>query len=292
MQRILITGGTGFIGRELTLALRRSGALVITAARTGADFNCDLVHESLPPEAFQDVDAIVHLAGSPLFTRWNDTVKQKIYDSRILSTRRLVSSLSNLRPRPQTLITASAVGYYGHKGEQVVAETSTPGQDFLARVCQDWEAEARQAESLGIRTVQVRTAPVIGAGGMLTLLAPLYRLGLGGPIGTGQQWFPWIAHEDIILTYQFVLDHLELSGPINAAVGSVRYKTFSRHLAEVLGHPHFMRYPTDFLRLIFGEFADSITQSQRIVPEKLSQEGFSFAITDISHALEESFSTD
>lgn len=291
-MRVIITGGAGFIGQSLTDALIEKGHQVTVfdhhPPSPGVAFvQVDLGGQELPSELFQNVDAIIHLAGRNIFARWNEPLKKQIYESRILGTRSLLKSLAKLARKPEALISASAVGFYGDRGEENLDESSTHGNDFLAKVCIDWEKEARIAENYSIRTVQVRTAPVMGAGGLLAKIAPLYKLGLGGPLGSGQQWFPWIHLKDIVNTYVFALENTDIRGPINGCSPHlIRNLEFSRILAQVMHKPHIFKVPQWAVRLVFGDLADVVLSSQKVHPAVLSKTGYKFAFPDMRKALE------
>lgn len=280
MKTILITGGTGFIGTPLVAKLKSSGyALVVIARKPGQGYlNLELTRDFIPQEVLESASVIIHLAGEPIFQRWTPRVKQAIYDSRILSTRNIVASLRQAKQRPSVLITASATGYYGNTGEEIVKEIAPPGDGFLAKVCIDWETEARQAESLGMRTVQIRTAPVLDSnGGVLAQLIPWYKLGLGSIWGNGQQWFPWISLTDIVAVYCTALEQTNLSGPINAVAPQItRQETFARTLAERFHQRLLFRIPSWGLRIILGEFGNTLLDSQHVVPQKLINRGYTF----------------
>lgn len=291
-MKVIITGGSGFIGQKLTAALLEKGyhltILDHHPPKQPVEFvKIDLAGQELPEALFKDVEAIIHLAGKNIFGRWNASVKKAIYESRISGTRGLVSSLKKLSQRPKTLISASAVGFYGERGEAELDEASAPGTDFLASVCVDWEKEAREAESLGLRTVQVRTAPVMGHGGLLSKMLPIYKLGLGGPIGNGQQWFPWVHMEDIVNIYLFALTQENIRGPVNAcSPQQIRNKEFSDTLARVINRPAFLRLPLWALKLRFSDLAEAIAASQKVYPRKLQEAGYIFLFPDMRQALE------
>ncbi|MDP2744759.1 MAG: TIGR01777 family oxidoreductase [Dehalococcoidia bacterium] len=290
-MKVMVTGGAGFIGERLIdTVLERGHTVTVLNHRPPrqkvAHVLVDLAGQLLPAELFEGVDAVIHLAGRNIFACWNDKVRKSIYDSRILSTRSLVSSIARLDRKPSVFVSASAVGIYGERGEEELDESSAPGGDFLARVCLDWEAEARKAEALGLRTAQVRTAPVLGHGGMLAQMLPLYRWGLGGPLGSGRQWFPWIHIQDIVGIYVFSIENKGVIGPINAcAPGQVTNKQFSDALGKVLRRPAFMRVPQQAVRLVFDGLADFILASQKVVPRKAAAAGYQFAFPEISGAL-------
>lgn len=288
---ILITGGSGFIGTALTTTLMQRGHKVkildLQPPKLAVEFRrIDLTAEPPNADVFTGVDAVVHLVGFPIFARWNDRIKKRIYDSRILSTRNLVSSLGQLSDKPHVLVSASAIGYYGDRGEEDLYESSAPGEDFLAKVCVDWEREARNAESFGIRTVQIRTAPVLGKGGLLTQMLPAYRFGLGGPLGSGAQWFPWVHLSDIAGIYLFAIENGALEGPVNScAPQQVRNREFSDELARVLRRPAFFRMPKFILRAVLGGLADAIVASEKVYPKKLLENGYPFLFPNLNDAL-------
>lgn len=291
-MRVIITGGAGFIGQRLTAALIEKGHQIIVLdhhppSSEVAFVQVDLAGQELPAELFQNIDAIIHLAGRNIFARWNQQVKKEIYDSRILGTRSLVKSLAKLSRKPEVFISASAVGFYGDRGEENLDESSTQGSDFLAKVCIDWEKEALVAGNYGIRTVQVRTAPVLGAGGLLAKVAPLYKLGLGGPLGSGNHWFPWVHLQDIVNIYIFALENRDMRGPVNACSPHlVRNSEFSRVLAQVMHRPHLFKVPRWAVRLVFGDLADVVLSSQKVHPAFLTRASYKFAFPDIRKALE------
>lgn len=290
---IIVTGGSGFIGGALTGLLRQQGYRVITISRHAASGDldsiaCDLVSTQPDPEVFIRATAVIHLAGRSIFSRWTAPVKQEIYDSRIVSTHHLVKAFAQLKlnDRPKVFITASATGYYGDRGEKELTETMGPGSDFLAQLCRDWEAAAHRAEQLGIRTVQIRTAPVLGKGGLLQLLRPFYLCGLGGPIGDGRQWQPWIHLEDLIQIYSLAASDERFRGPINAAAPeTVRYTYFAQTLAKLLHRPALLHLPTWLLRLGLNDFAVAVTASQRVLPTRLSELGFTWRHPKLGSAL-------
>ena len=291
MNKVVITGGSGFIGQQLTVALLQKGYEVsifdLHPPKQGAFLKVNLMDENLPGKLFKDVDAIIHLAGTNIFGRWNEQVKKSIYESRILGTRNLVSSLEKLIQRPKVLVSASAVGIYGDRGGEDLYESSTPGSDFLAKVCIDWEKEARQAEKFGLRTVQIRTAPVLGHGGLLSKSLPIYKLGLGGPIGSGRQWFPWIHIQDIVEIYIFAMENEKIQGPVNSCSPQhITNKEFSDTLAKVLHRPAFFKVPKWALKLIFNDLTDFIIASQKVYPKKLVDAGYKFSFPNIKKAIE------
>lgn len=289
MKQIVVTGGTGFIGQKLVSTLKERDYEVTVIGREGREagvIKIDLANVEPSPDLFEGVEAVIHLVGAPIFQRWNNKTKQAIYESRILSTRNIVSALAKTKKKPKALISASAIGYYGDRGEEILDESASPGSDFLARVCIDWEQEARAADSLGIRAIQVRTAPVLGKGGILDLIAPLYRSGLGAILGDGKQWFPWIHHADIVGIYLFCLEQTSLNGPVNAcSPRSSRFADFARTLAAVLHRPLLLKASPWLLRLVIGELAGAALFSQHTTPKRLIDAGYTFQFPELKEAL-------
>lgn len=290
-MRIIITGGSGFIGQHLANNLLTKGHEVIiwdlkTPEEKSDYVEINLVEHEPRPELFEGVDAIIHLLGKNIFGRWTDDLKQQIYDSRIKSTRNLVTALSKLEQRPRVLISASAAGYYGDREEEELTEEAGPGEDFLSTVAKDWEEEARKADALGMRTVQIRTALVLGPQGLLGKLVPLYTFFIGGPLGSGNQWFPWIHLQDIVGIYTFALEQKTLQGPVNAAAPeNVRNKEFSKVLARTLNRPSFFHIPSFALHVLYNEFAGAIMASQKVSSKKLIEAGYKFQYPNLQKAL-------
>jgi uncharacterized protein (TIGR01777 family) len=289
----LVTGGTGFIGQHLVHRLERP----VVAGRSvhkikqllGNVIPCQWdMKTPLDRSALEKVDTVFHLAGESVFNgRWNAARKQQIMDSRQQGTRKLIASLAGLDRPPAVLVCASAIGYYGARGNEPLNEAAAPGTDFLARVCQAWEDEARQAEKLGIRVVSVRIGVVLGSdGGALPRMLLPFRLGLGGRIGSGRQFMSWIHVDDLVGIFLHAATESEVRGPVNAvAPQPVTNREFTATLAEVLRRPAFLAVPAPVLRVTLGEFADVLLGSQRVIPEKILQTGYSFAYPELREAL-------
>lgn len=292
-MRCLVTGGTGFIGKHLVRRLERP----VVAGRNvhrikqllGDVIPCQWQSGApLDRSILENVDAVFHLAGESVFSgRWNPARKQQIMDSRLLGTRNLVASLAGLDRTPAVLVCASAIGYYGARGNEPLNEAATPGTDFLAQVCQAWEEEARQAEKLGIRVVSIRTGVVLGSdGGALPRMLLPFRLGLGGRIGSGNQYMSWIHIDDLVGIFLHAATESKVRGPVNAvAPQPVTNREFTAALARVLRRPAFLAVPAPLLRVTLGEFAEVLLGSQRVVPEKILQTGYSFAYPQLMGAL-------
>ena len=302
---ILVTGATGLVGRRLLRALLRAGnhVRVLTrnptharlegggaerGAATAEAMAWDGTHA--PRTALSRAAAVVHLAGEPIFAgRLTPARRTRIYESRVRSTEELAASLGQLAPgeRPQVLVCASAVGYYGSRGEELLDESKGPGEGFLARVCVDWEAAAAQAAHHGVRVVQLRIGIVLAReGGALPKMALPFRLGLGGPLGDGRQWVPWIHIDDLVALIQRALAEASYVGPLNAVAPSpVRNAELTAEVARRLRRPAFLRVPSFALRALLGELAGELLGSRRAVPQRAGDAGFRFAHEKLSSAL-------
>ena len=299
-MKLLITGGTGFVGRHLVPRLvERSHELVMLtrdplSARKGLSYPIAFFpwpgYEADPPrEALDGIDGVIHLAGEPLVaSRWNAGVKQRILDSRVLGTRSLMRAIkSQSQPAPKFVISASAVGYYGSRGETVLTEESSPGTDFLAQVCRQWEGAVIGNLPEGSRPVVIRTGMVLGVGGgALARLRPIYRAGLGGPLGNGRQWMSWIHVSDLVSLILHALETPSLLGAVNAvAPNPVQNREFNRTLGRVLHRPAWLPVPAPVLRLTLGEMASVLLASQRVHPKKALGSGFQFRFPQLGDAL-------
>ncbi|MBX6423989.1 TIGR01777 family oxidoreductase [Thermosulfurimonas sp. F29] len=296
MVRVFVVGGTGFIGRALLSRLVKAGyevwALVRSKARIAVlpEGVRPVPGDPLQPGPWQEEAARCavgfNLAGASIFRRWSKEYKQLLRDSRILSTRLLGEALS--RGEGRVLVNASAVGYYGDTGEITVEEDHPPGKDFLARLCVDWEKAALSFEKQGLRVAVARFGIVLGPdGGALLSMLPVFRLGLGGPIGSGRQWFPWIHRADVAAALVFLAETPGARGPFNlVAPEPVRQREFARELARVLRRPAFLPAPLWGLRLVFGEVAGVLAESCRAVPRRLLSLGFRFSFPKLRPALE------
>jgi uncharacterized protein (TIGR01777 family) len=297
-MKILVTGASGFIGRRLVEEFRRQGHTLVALSRDpetarravpGLEkaFAWNPLRDVPPAEAFGGVDAVVHLAGETVSGRWNEQKKQAIRDSRILGTANLVKTIVRLEKRPQAMVCASAIGYYGDRGDEELTEDSPPGDDFLAEVCRQWEKEAGKVEWGGVRSVCVRTGIVLGPGGgaLAAMLLP-FRLGAGGPLGSGRQWWSWIHRDDLIALIQFLIEHPDFSGAVNgASPGAVRQKEFAKVLGRVLWRPAFLPAPAFALKIVLGGFSSELLSSKRVLPKTAQALGFSFRYPDLQPAL-------
>ncbi|QJA06991.1 TIGR01777 family protein [Thermosulfurimonas marina] len=295
MKRVFVAGGTGFIGGHLLRALVEKGLEVRALVRSRAKVARlpqgvrAVLGDPLRPGPWQEeaatCEVAFNLTGANIFRRWDEEYKRLIRDSRVLSSRLLAETL----PPGGTLVNASAVGYYGDTGEEEVDEDHPPGEDFLARVCREWEEAAFSGELRGLRVVVGRFGVVLGPdGGALLKMLPAFRLGFGGPIGDGRQWFPWIHVRDLVEALLFLAERPEARGPFNlVAPEVVRQRDFARTLGRVLRRPAFLPTPRWALRLLFGEVAQVLTASCRARPRRLLDLGFRFRFPRLFEALED-----
>lgn len=294
-MHILLTGGTGLIGRRLCKHWLAQGHQLTVLSRKPGDVprlcGAEVRGIAHPDDVgSQHVDAVVNLAGAPIADRpWTRKRKVLLWDSRITLTEQLVTWLERREQKPDVLISGSAVGWYGDGGERELDENSPPvSEDFASRLCIAWEETAQRAEALGIRVVLVRTGLVLAnEGGMLQRLLPPFKLGMGGPIGNGRQWMPWIHIEDQIALIDFLMKQDDATGPYNAcAPAPARNRDLARTLASVLHRPAFMPMPGVALRLLLGELSILLLGGQRARPDRLQEAGFTFRFTDLRAALE------
>lgn len=291
-MKIFVTGGTGFVGKTLAPALVRTGHEVSILTRSGKGESSGVSWIEGNPtqkgkwqEAVKEHGVIINLAGASLFTRWTEEAKRMIRDSRILTTRHLLEAMDG--GKGKTFFSTSAIGYYGFHGDENLTEDSPPGGDFLALLAKDWEAEAKEAEKKGCRVVITRFGIVLGEkGGALGQMIPLFNKYVGGPLGSGKQWFSWIHIEDLTRAFLFLLEHPEISGPVNfTAPNPVRNKELAQWLGRIMGRPAFLPAPGFMLRLVLGEFGSILLEGQRVLPQKLMQAGFQFSYPEIDRAL-------
>jgi len=299
-MKILICGGTGFIGSHLTHYLLNQGLQVVVLARhrprkilPGMQFiEADLLKpEFFKLEWFEGVDAVINLSGKSIFTFWNEKNKKDIWNSRVVVNKNLVHYISKLQRKPKVFVSASAVGYYGNKGEAELNEDARHGQGFLSELCVEWEREAREAEKSGIRSVQVRTAPVIAKDdGLMEQILKSFRFGFTFVFASGNQWFSWIHMGDLVRIYHLAVEDETLSGPVNACSPyPVRFKDFINHIRR-FKKAIVIPFPARILKFLLRETADVVLLSQRVIPEKLLRKEFQFSYPHLSDALKEIFS--
>jgi uncharacterized protein (TIGR01777 family) len=288
---VAISGASGLIGTMLRKSLAEAGHRVTALVRRPpgpGEIRWDPAGSGLDPASLRGVDAVVHLAGENLAEgRWTDDRKRKILESRKLGTRLLAEAMARAPGGPRTLVSASAIGYYGERGDEELTEASPPGTGFLPEVCVAWEAATAPAAAAGLRVVQVRTGLLLTpAGGLLPRILPPFRLFVGGRLGDGQQWMSWISAADLLGVYRQALEG-DLIGPVNAvAPGAVRNEQFTRVLAKVLHRPAVMVVPRTALRLAYGQMADeAILASTRVLPAALQTSGFQFEYPTLEPAL-------
>ncbi len=301
-MRVFITGGTGFIGSKLSRKLVESGHEVTVLTRDSRKAKGVLPHsvsivEGNPTkegdwqEAVAQNDAVVNLAGASIFSRWSKGYKKVIRDSRILTTKNIVSALRSKEGKDEPhLLNASAVGYYGFHGDEILDESNSVGNGFLAEVTKEWEETALQARQYDTRVVLCRFGIVLGEeGGAMDKLIPLFRYYLGSPLGSGKQWFSWIHIDDLVNTLEFLLNNKDIEGPANCtSPNPVRNEELTHALAELMGKRVVLpSVPKFVLKIVLGEFADTVVKGQRVIPKKLMDNGFEFQYPDIRQALKE-----
>jgi len=294
-MHIFVAGGTGFIGRHLVRRLLEKGYRVTATGtrlrhaseqREGfAYVRADLTQKGEWQDALHDVDAVVNLVGKTLFHRWTKAYKKEIRESRTLSTKHIVDALEP--SRTSVLINASAVGFYGSRGDAILDETASSGDDFLAHVGKDWESEALKGEAKGVRVICARFGIVLGEnGGAVEKMVAPFRFFVGGPLSDGMQWFPWIHLEDLVQALIWAFEKRRLAGPVNfCAPNPVQNRELSRIIGRILGRPAFILTPAWALRMVMGELGSALLSSQRCVPSKLTASGFSFRFWDIESAM-------
>jgi uncharacterized protein (TIGR01777 family) len=280
-MKVVITGGSGFIGRAIAERLRASGHTVTAVSlRT-------------PPaiEVFAGCNAVVHLAGEPVAQRWTAAAKQRILNSRVQGTRTLVAALR--QQPPAVLVSASAIGYYGSRGDEILTEDSLPASDFLGQVAVAWEQEARAAEAFGVRVVTPRIGVALGrGGGALPKMALPFRFGVGGCLGDGKQWTSWIHLDDLVALVEFSIATATVRGAVNAvAPNPLTNADFTRELATALHRPALFPVPAAALKLLLGEMSQVVLASQRVIPEAALRAGFQFRFTEVGEALRQIFAT-
>lgn len=290
-----MSGATGRIGRHLVAALKERGDEVTALSRDpdkatallGVEaFAWNMKEDAAPKQALAGRDAIVHLAGEDVGQRWNKETKAEILDSREKGTRNMVHTIFDTTPRPRALICASASGYYGAHQDEPVDEYAAPGRDWLSEVCMRWERQADTAK-IGTRTVLVRTGIVLDAdGGALAKMLPPFKAGLGGPIGSGKQYMPWIHLDDLVGIYMAAIDNPTFQGPINAAAPEpVTNKAFAKALGRAINRPAVAPVPAFSIKLLYGEMSQIVLDGVRMVPGRVAELGYEFKHTDLDEAL-------
>ena len=292
-MKILISGSHGLVGTALIKALETDGheifRLVRYAPRSEAEVEWSPDRYSIALAMIEGFDAVVNLAGESIAEgRWTDEKKRRIRESRVKGTKLLGDALANLTSRPKTFICASAIGYYGNRGDESLTESSAPGDDFLAEVCVEWEKATALATEKGIRVVNARFGVILDAnGGALAKMLPPFRMGIGGKIGSGRQWMSWIALDDVIGALKFALANETVKGPVNfVAPNPVRNSEFTRTLGKALSRPTLFPIPAFGVRLLFGEMGEALLLGgQRVEPERLKSSGYEFQYSQLESAL-------
>jgi len=298
-MNVLIFGGTGFVGRNLTKELLENGYQVYiatrnpqkTANRSGNEIQV-LEWDNLSPissiKKLEQIDVVINLAGESIGNRrWTNSVKEEIIASRIRTTDAIVTAINNGTIQPRVLINASAVGYYGPREDEEITEFEEVGQDFLAQVCRDWENEAYKVQSNFTRVVTIRIGVVLGKEGALNRMAMPFKFYIGGPLGKGNQWLSWIHIQDLSSMVRFIIEHQELTGPINAVTPNpVRMRDFSKILGKVLNRPSWLPVPEILLKIALGQMAEMLLHGQRAVPMKILNANFEYRFSNLKAALE------
>jgi uncharacterized protein (TIGR01777 family) len=292
-RRIVVTGATGLVGSLLCTKLEREGATVIRAVRRAARGDGEL---SWNPETGEmdsarlaGVHGVVHLAGENIAgRRWTAAFKERIRDSRLRGTRTVGEAIARANPRPAVFVCASAIGYYGDRGDEIMTETSAPADDFLGQVCRDWEAACQAARDAGVRTVNARIGVVLSpAGGALKKMLPPFKMGAGGVMGSGRQYMSWVAIDDVVGAVMFALANESVAGPVNVtSPNPATNREFTKTLGRVLARPTVFPMPALAAKVLFGEMAEALLlSSTRVSPQALSQAGYRFQFPELEAAL-------
>jgi uncharacterized protein (TIGR01777 family) len=294
-MHIFITGGSGYIGSNLSLyLLARGHKITATGSRKEPPFStneqftyirCDTTKEGTWQEALKTCQVVINLAGKTIFRHWTDRYKEQIYHSRIMTTKNIISALP--QSEVSLFCSASALGYYGDQGDDILTESAKGGDDFLSKVSCDWETAARAAENEQTRVVTTRFGIIISRdGGAMAKMIKAFKSYMGGPLGDGRQWFSWMHMADLAAAIRFIIDHPKLHGPINfCSPHPIRNRELTRMLARALARPAIIKVPAFILRFLLGEFGDTLLVSQRAIPEKLIQNGFEFKFDRIENAI-------
>jgi uncharacterized protein (TIGR01777 family) len=304
-MKIIITGGSGLIGRRLTKNLTQNGHEVVILSRTPSKLSAlpsgasvvqwDAKSSTGWEDEAEKADAIVNFAGANLAgegffpTRWSEDRKRLLYDSRINSGNAVVEAVTKAETKPKVVIQASAIGYYGPRGDEKITEESSPGSDYLARICVDWESSSEEVEKFGVRRVVIRSGIYLTPddGALMRLLLP-FKLFAGGPFGDGQQWYSWIHPTDEVEAIRFLIEHPDASGVFNlTSPNPEKNRDFAKILGRVMKRPSFMPVPGFALKTLFGEVTTVVLDGQRVLPERLQELGFSFKFPNLESALQD-----
>lgn len=293
-MKILITGASGLIGQALQKSFAEKDYEMLLASRKepsdAQHIQWSIEDGFADPEKLEGIDAVVHLAGESVSgLRWTEDKKKAIRDSRVLGTRNVVDAISKLKQKPKVFVAASAIGFYGERGDEELTESSAIGDNFLAGVSKEWEAESRRAEDAGIRTVLLRTGIVLSKdGGALGAMLTPFKLGVGGVVGSGKQWMSWISMDDEIAVINFAIENENLRGAVNAvSPNPVTNQEFTKTLGEVLYRPTFLPLPEFAVSMVFGEMGDALLlASTKVLPKRLEEAGFEFKYPALKPAIE------
>ncbi len=294
-MRVVVAGGTGFIGSKLWESLLARGHDVVLLTRD-ASRSRDHVHPKVHVVSWakgaawepwiDGAGGIVNLAGETIAQRWTKAAKERIRTSRLDATAKLCGAIEKAILKPSVLVNASAVGIYGPRGDETLSEESSPGSDFLATTCLAWEAAAREAEPLGARVAMIRTGVVLGRGGALAKMLPPFKAFLGGPIGEGGQWMSWIHLDDLVALYVFALENSQIAGPLDGtAPNPVTMKDFAAALGRALHRPSLLKVPAPAVHILLGEMSTVVLDGQRVLPKKAQEAGFTFRFPEVDAAL-------
>ena len=294
--RVLITGASGLIGAALQKSLRAKGYEMLLASRKEPEakneiqWNSDTGFADDDLHRLEELDSVIHLAGESIAgLRWTDEKKKAIRDSRVYGTRTMIEAFARLEKKPEVFISASAIGFYGDRGDDEMTETSSAGDTFLSEVAKEWESEARRAEDMGIRTVLLRNGIVLSKdGGALGTMITPFKFGVGGVVGSGKQWMSWVSLDDVVEVVNFAIENEKVRGAINvASPNPVTNEEFTKTLGEVLYRPTFLPLPEFAVNLVFGEMGDALLiHSTKVLPKRLLDAGFKFKFPDLRSALE------
>jgi uncharacterized protein (TIGR01777 family) len=293
-MRVILSGASGLIGKRLASALTARGDDVVELSRSGAEgaVKWDPASEPAPTASISGADAVVHLAGENIAQRWSSGARERIRTSRTAGTANLVAGIEAADPRPHVLVCANAVGYYGNRGDELLSESSAPGDDWLAAVCVEWEAAANTALTLGLRVCTIRTGVVLDrSGGALAKMLPPFQAGIGGPVAGGRQYISWIHADDLVSFYLATIDDKSVEGPVNAvAPQAVRNAEFSKALGRALHRPAIAPVPRAALQLLYGDMASIVTDSQNVKPARAAELGVSYTHPELDEALRSALS--
>jgi uncharacterized protein (TIGR01777 family) len=299
-MKVVVTGATGFVGRVIVKQLLSAGDEVVVLTRNVAKaaislgsscryFQWDDINSAPPVEAFEGADGVLNLMGENIASRWDEQQKKKIYNSRINGTRRLVEVLEKLPNRPKVFVSASAIGIYGNRGPEDINEESALADDFLGKLCKDWENEAHKARNYGLRVVIIRTGVVLGrGGGALQKMLPIFKMGLGGPVGSGNQYMSWIHIEDLASMYVEALKNNSVKGILNGTAPYPSTNTdFSKMMGKILRRPAFLPAPAFAMKIAFGEMSQILLEGQKVLPVKFKEMNFRYRYPTLEMALKE-----